>query len=326
MGGAIGSTGFRRLMGPRETACPLCRAGTLQFDRDWSTVAWPILRCDRCGVRRVSEVPHEDGHAALYAQATYTNPVYASLPGLRARRRRELDLRLQSIESDLPGGRPGSLLDVGCSRGDLLETAHARGWTVQGIDPDPMTARDTSLRLGVPVKLGSVPLALDGMGAYDVIWMSHVLEHVPDPLAVLKAGTRHLTLGGAIVVGTPNAESWIARMGTRNWSWTCPPLHLWYFTRGTLGIAAERVGLIAEDWRFGRGDAHSPPLELAIVLAKSLRRGRRSNPRERSGAEIRFPQWRGAFNILLQLGDVLWPISPNRGSDEIIVRLHPHSV
>jgi SAM-dependent methyltransferase len=147
--------------------------------------------------------------------------------------------------------------------------------------------------------------------------MSHVIEHVVDPIGVLREARRHLNPGGIILVRTPNADSWIARLGGRNWSWTCPPIHLWYFTQHSLAIAFERAGVEATAWSHQRGEALPPPLEVGVVLVKSVRGPRAIREDVPALSRRRQAKVRGAISILLQFVSSAWPLGSNHGSDEM---------
>src|SRR6185436_907904 len=95
---------------------------------------------------------------------------------------------------DLAGGtiawtplrRGARWLDVGCGAGRFLKEMASLGWVVEGIEADPAAcsslARDPSIR----VHRGSVMDSFEGMGTFDAISMTHVIEHLEDPIAALK--------------------------------------------------------------------------------------------------------------------------------------------
>jgi 2-polyprenyl-3-methyl-5-hydroxy-6-metoxy-1,4-benzoquinol methylase len=98
----------------------------------------------------------------------------------------------------------GRLLDVGCSNGNLLQTFHSLRprWKLSGAELVDQW-KETVLALpGVEAFYSGANPAY--AGRFDVISLSHVLEHIPDPVPFLKAISGHLTPGGRLLLAVPN--------------------------------------------------------------------------------------------------------------------------
>lgn len=108
-----------------------------------------------------------------------------------------------------------TVLDVGCSSGYLLEYLERRkGCRCVGIEPDPSAARRAS-SLGFEVMCAPADEALgaiDPTRSFDFIVFGDVLEHMMEPLQVLRRSLPFLTCGGAVVVSLPNVVSLRARL------------------------------------------------------------------------------------------------------------------
>ena len=99
----------------------------------------------------------------------------------------------------------GVLIDVGCGRGDMLKALARTGNDVTGIDLSPASIDSCK---PYPVKL--VNLSTEQLpfedGAIDYVFSKSVIEHMPDPLPLLKEVYRVLKPNGVAIIMTP---SWV---------------------------------------------------------------------------------------------------------------------
>jgi SAM-dependent methyltransferase len=130
----------------------------------------------------------------------------------------------------------GRLLDVGCGAGDLLLRMKNYGWDVEGLEPDPIAAEKLRQR-GIKVTGGVLPNHDLKEGSFDVITASHVIEHVGDPIAFLKACFKLLRPNGRIILATPNADSAGLKKFGKSWVHLDAPRHFVLFTPESLGAA-----------------------------------------------------------------------------------------
>jgi 2-polyprenyl-6-hydroxyphenyl methylase/3-demethylubiquinone-9 3-methyltransferase len=119
-------------------------------------------------------------------------------------------LRLDWIER-VAGGLAGkSVVDVGCGGGILSEAMAARGAKVIGIDLGEKAlgvARLHKLETGADVDyrlVSAEALAADSPAAFDVVTCMEMLEHVPDPAAIVAACAALARPGGTIAISTIN--------------------------------------------------------------------------------------------------------------------------
>jgi len=180
------------------------------------------------GSRRATIEQAKRALILAYDCAWRLTPMYA--------RRREMELMCLG---ELP---PGRVLEVGCGSGKQLATLAARGWDVQGLDVDEEAAAQARKAYGIPVFCGPLHEAGFRDEEFDAVVTSHVIEHVYDPIGLLRESRRVLKQGGRLVVITPNANGWgHARFG-RSWRGLEPPRHLFLFSRKTLEHVARACG------------------------------------------------------------------------------------
>ena len=134
----------------------------------------------------------------------------------------------------------GRLLDVGCGSGSWLVTMKELGWNIEGVDFDPEAVR-VARELGLNVQVGSVEAQNYPSASFDAITLSHVIEHVPDPVATVAECARLLKPGGKLVLFTPNAASFCHRYFKKNWRGLEPPRHLHIFTVASMHAMLARA-------------------------------------------------------------------------------------
>ncbi len=142
----------------------------------------------------------------------------------------------------LIGGGQKRVLDVGCGRGHLLREFRDRGWETLGTELDDASAKFPREALGLSVKVGTLEGLGFGAGAFDAVVLWHVLEHVPEPLAILRKIHRVLRPGGVLLVAVPDFSSWEARWGQAKWFHLDVPRHLQHFRRERLRRLFESAG------------------------------------------------------------------------------------
>jgi len=136
------------------------------------------------------------------------------------------------------------LLDLGCGNGSKLIEFAERGYDVFGVDVsgDSVEACRKILPAGHFVRSELEGIDLPG-GYFDYIRIDNTLEHVPDPLEVIRECRRLLKRGGQLIIHVPHGRSLTLRImkGDSISSWI--PFHLQLFTRKSLTHLCSKVGL-----------------------------------------------------------------------------------
>ncbi|HET7576764.1 MAG TPA: class I SAM-dependent methyltransferase [Sphingomicrobium sp.] len=128
----------------------------------------------------------------------------------------------------LPGNGQGrAILDIGCGNGSWLELAREAGWRVHGVEPDPVSSRRAKER-GIDVRSDIGELLKEG-ARFEYITVSHVIEHVHDPVGMLKACYQLLVPGGVLYIDTPNIDALGLKAYGRFWPGLDAPRHLVLF-------------------------------------------------------------------------------------------------
>jgi 2-polyprenyl-3-methyl-5-hydroxy-6-metoxy-1,4-benzoquinol methylase len=141
----------------------------------------------------------------------------------------------------LPSRQNGLLLDIGCGSGQAMRNLAELGWRVHGVDFDPRAVQ-IARKKGLNVRLGNLTAQDYPSDYFDAITMSHVIEHVHDPLSLLDECRRILKPGAHLVIVTPNSGSWGHHRFKANWMHLDPPRHLHVFNGQNLRKLVEGAG------------------------------------------------------------------------------------
>ena len=152
---------------------------------------------------------------------------------------------------------PGRLLDLGCGDGTVLYLARRDGWEVQGVELFPEQTKLVRETLGLPVDTADIGSYEGQPASWDVVVLTHVLEHLPDPVGALRKIRDLLTPGGAGVLEFPNIDALDARVRRQLARWRLHrrryrpdyvPGHVQEFCRASFALAARHAGLALERW------------------------------------------------------------------------------
>jgi predicted SAM-dependent methyltransferase len=102
---------------------------------------------------------------------------------------------------------------------------------------------------GLQVKSGSLIQQNYPSNSFDAVTMRHVIEHIYEPLELLKECHRILKPGGSLVIETPNMESLSSRYFQDYWRGLEPPRHLHLFNLASLKSIAISAGFQIESLR-----------------------------------------------------------------------------
>jgi 2-polyprenyl-3-methyl-5-hydroxy-6-metoxy-1,4-benzoquinol methylase len=103
--------------------------------------------------------------------------------------------------------RPRRLLDIGAHAGRFMHVAQRDGWAVEGIELNPRTAACAERRTGAPIHQVNAHALTAGGRRFHAITLTDVLEHIPEPVALLTTVAKLVEPGGSIAVKVPCGRS-----------------------------------------------------------------------------------------------------------------------
>jgi len=244
--------------------CPLC--GAVESKTRFSFPEWSIVECRRCSMAFAQPFPEPEELRELYAASYFDGEYNAEQNYVEAGD----PIELWKASLDWIGRKhtPGRLLDIGAGLGFFVRAASAGGWDASGLELSEWAAEYAREKVGANVTAGSLATAGLPPGSFDVVTLWSTLEHVTEPVRLLRQAYDLLTAGGLLCVGVPNYRGWPVRVHGARAS-DLKREHLLYFTSLTLRQALERAGFSGlERMLFYGGTDHSLP---ANVLQYALR-------------------------------------------------------
>ena len=215
-------------------SCPACTSGAFSHQGTWKSVQgdYDLYKCGDCRLR--FSWPMQPGSADFYASC----PFYSARPQYRLLSLKKIlsrDWRIRQFRAlNLPKGR---LLDVGCGHGEMVRAASLMGYEAFGVDMDEK-AIAIARKLGIPnVSVGRAEDSKEG--PFDIVTCLDVLEHLQNPVGVLRDFGSALAPGGCIVISVPawDRGPFLCCVGTDN-----PPHHLTMWTETAVNALAVRAG------------------------------------------------------------------------------------
>lgn len=215
-----------------------------------------LVQCSRCALVYVS--PRVAADTIVDSYSAGDDPAFVTQATARER---TFDRSLARIEALT--GAPGAVFDVGTAGGSFLAAARARGWQVDGCEPNAWLANWGRQHYGIDIRTG--PLTAQDLpdAAYDVVTLWDVVEHLPSPSAILERARRMVKPGGLLVLTYPDIGSPSARTLGRFWPFLSS-VHLYYFSRTTIARLLEKHGFEVIASR-----PHTQRLELGYVLHRA---------------------------------------------------------
>ncbi|HEY4512259.1 MAG TPA: class I SAM-dependent methyltransferase [Candidatus Paceibacterota bacterium] len=140
------------------------------------------------------------------------------------------------------------LLDFGCGNGAYLERMRKLhpSWKLFGFDNSEFALKETKAK-GFEVWSGDLITTEIPDGYFDIVYLSHVIEHLNDPKAALKKIFNILKPGGKIIIITPNFDSIAEKVFGTYWFGLDTPRHLFLFTPKILSRLLTEVGFKVRD-------------------------------------------------------------------------------
>ena len=216
--------------------CPICSSDSLRYK--YAISGFTLVRCLSCGLVFVKEKPSQrelDSHYDKDARNPNTNGdcVYLNQDNMENLKYYYQNLRsfiLQKVST-------GRVLDVGCNAGQFLD--EMGGFERYGVERSFSHGRVAKEKYGENIFIGTFEDYPAPDFFFDCITLQDVLDHMVDPLEVLKKCNKLLKPQGLLVIKIHDMSSLMARIMGRKFYAFIPPTHLFYFNKNAIKTALD---------------------------------------------------------------------------------------
>jgi 2-polyprenyl-3-methyl-5-hydroxy-6-metoxy-1,4-benzoquinol methylase len=254
--------------------CALC-GGTV-FKQSLQCEGFSYVRCAQCGLVQMNPQPATEDVRKRYQEAYGTDYLsYEIANEASFLRLQELALRdaaFEAIEAQCLKEGKNQLLDIGCATGALLEKLRNRGWNVSGIEISTPQAEYARQERNIDVH--GVPLEKAGLqsASFHAVLASHLIEHLNDPMFLIREVHRILVPGGYFLITTPNISGFQSKLFGKHWRSAIFD-HLYLFSKKTLHRALKNAGFIIESTvTWGGIAAGIAPKPIKTCIDKAAKR------------------------------------------------------
>jgi len=224
----------------KKVPCPLCNKD--DYKLLFKKQGFYFVRCNDCGVIYVNPQIIEEKIINFYKKDSNANKFWIEVllsPTEIKLNNKKHRMILNSLSKYVEKGR---LLDVGCSFGHFLKDARERGYDVRGIELENEAVKYAREKFGLKIQQKTLSQCNFEKEKFDVVTALAVLEHVANPLKLLREIRQILKPEGILYLEMPNVESLACAILHEKARTFTGRNHLTYFSLTTLTAILEKAG------------------------------------------------------------------------------------
>ena len=220
--------------------CPICQTESDRLVTEKNS--WSYFRCSSCPLVFLYPQPSVPELATAYQDY-----LPESLDQIQAWFRSLEEVIQKSADLIEERVKPGRILDVGSGYGFFLQYMAERGWRGDGIEIS-QTGRNYCRDHFPGLRIESTPLPDPSIpdSSYDAVTLFYVIEHLTDPLMVLREALRLLKPGGCLLLRWPHTTPIVRLLGplSRLLDLYHTPYHLFDFSKPFIEEQLTNIGFI----------------------------------------------------------------------------------
>lgn len=210
--------------------CDICDNKKMSYLFRKDSVSY--FKCSSCGLKKIYPQPSINKLDEIYNSAYYEYQGAWKTDAVRLPKKRTFRDRLDLI----PRLENRRVLDCGCAAGYFLEVAGEYGFIPYGVEINQ--AAVSICRNNFPheqIYLGQLENAPFPKEFFYAIFMNDFLEHIKDPVRILKMAYGLLEHGGYLIISTPAADSLSCKIMKSHWP-HYKMEHLFYFSKKSINL------------------------------------------------------------------------------------------
>ncbi len=206
--------------------------------------SFKVAKCSQCGHAFLSIRPYEYNINKYYESGYYTHSQTKLINPKSLLQKNLFLILIQKLKNYIAGRhlentKPkinGRVFDFGCGSGKLLQKLLNNGWEVHGYEPDlkALELARFSLPKSVLYSTESFFENPQNNNQFELLIMSHVLEHLYEPSLMVVKLSRLVVPGGKMVIRVPDADSIESKIFGKYWRGLEVPRHIQHFCKDSI--------------------------------------------------------------------------------------------
>ncbi|HEY7117077.1 MAG TPA: class I SAM-dependent methyltransferase [Tepidisphaeraceae bacterium] len=220
--------------------CPLCHASSTPC---FMAGGYRMYRCSACRAAFVHPMPDDAALKRFYDDFHRSANQGGWYDEIEDRMREDFPAKVALAQRAMGrAGASGRLIDVGCGKGFFVKACADAGIDAIGVDLSETGVNFAKEQLKVNALHGSLHDLKPTLGTFDVATFWATIEHLADPVGMLRDIFDILKPGGRLLCDTGIGDDWLDRLLPGVAQWYDPPQHLFVFSRGGMMRAMEAAG------------------------------------------------------------------------------------